>query len=296
MMKKMDKFLKWAGILLGVAALGFFIYDLFFFQELQPRMIAFKPVTKLDENKIIWTGFGLLLFMGCCLVSLLRFVNYLRRSKRIFFVYLVLIIAGVIAMLFVFSYIALLSDIGKQHKYNLPQPEWLILFPIMVFQFVVGLVFILSHFFGFNQKNLLEKVAFDSNIYLVAQYLGLLCGFMGLLAAAMGYIFPRAWTLNVHTTMSLILLFFPYSLIIVYWLLTKLGEKTRVFFDEKQKLDVGRSAFWTLVLDAVIMSCFFVLNYNNLGGVTSINWFPIFLFSSIFIFSLGNLYFSHRET
>jgi len=294
-MKIMDRFLKWAGILIGIAPLGFFVFDLLFFQDLRPRMVAFEPVTAIDENKIIWTGVGLLLYLGCCSVSLLRMVNYLRRAKKVNFIYLASILAGAVAFLFVFADISLLSDIGKQHSYGFPQPEWSLIYPIMAYQFIVGASFILIHFFGFSPDNLLDAVVFDTNIYLIAQYVGLLCGFMGLTTAALGYIFPGAWNPNIHTVITLILLPLPYCLVTAYWLMTKLKDKTPGLFDEKQQLDVGRSAFWTLVLDVVIMSGLFVLNLKNLGGVTSVNWLPIFLFSSLLIFSFGNLYFGQQK-
>jgi uncharacterized membrane protein len=293
-MNKMDKFLKWVGILLGVMSLGFFVYDFFFFQDLRPRMVAFEPTTAMDEVRTIWTGIGLILYMGCCAASLWRITNYLKRTNKVIPVYVLLVLAGLIAALFVFSDIVLLRDIGNQHKHGLSQPEWSLLYPIMIFQFLVGLSLVISHLFGFNEKNLLAEVAFDSNIFLVAQYVGLLCGFMGLSAAFLGYLFPHAWKLEVHTT-SLILLLLPYGLVTLYWFAVKLKEKPRIFFDEKQQLDVGRSAFWTLVLEVLIMTGLFIANIKDLGGVTSINWLPIFLFSTLLLFSLGNLYFSQRE-
>ena len=293
-MNKLDKLLKWVGILFGVAALGFFVYDFFFFQDLRPRMVTFEPTTAMDEVRTIWTGIGLILYMGCCAASLWRITNYLKRTNKVIPVYVLLVLAGLIAALFVFSDIVLLRDIGNQHKHGLSQPEWSLLYPIMIFQFLVGLSLVISHLFGFNEKNLLAEVAFDSNIFLVAQYVGLLCGFMGLSTAFLGYLFPRAWKLEVHTT-SLILLLLPYGLVTLYWFAVKLKEKPRIFFDEKQQLDVGRSAFWTLVLEVLIMTGLFVFNIKDLGGVTSINWLPVFLFSTLLLFSLGNLYFSQRE-
>ena len=294
-MGKMDRFLKWTGILLGFLSLGFFVFDFIFFQELRPRMVSFEPVTSIDENKIVWTGLGLLIYLGCCAVSLLRMVNHLRRAERIKFIYVISILAGAVAILFVFSDIALISDIGNQHSAGLSQPEWSILYPIMAYQFLVGATFVVLHLLGFNQDDLLDAVVFDSNIFLTAQYVGILCGIMGLAAASLGYVYPSSWNPNIHTLITLILLPLPYVLVTVYWLLNKLKDKTQSLFDEKQQLDVGRSAFWTLLLDVLVMTLLFILNFKNLGGITSINWLPVFLFCTLFLFSLGNLYFSSRE-
>lgn len=46
---------------------------------------------------------------------------------------------------------------------------------------------------------------------------------------------------------------------------------------------------------ALFMILLFIINYNNLLGVISILWLPLYLFSVLFLFSLTNLYFSGRD-
>ncbi|MFH2039168.1 MAG: hypothetical protein ABIJ65_07005, partial [Chloroflexota bacterium] len=79
------------------------------------------------------------------------------------------------------------------------------------------------------------------------------------------------------------------------WLMTNLLEKDRRLYDEKQSQDIGRSAFFTLLMTAILMLCLFIANFNELGGVTSMLWLPILLFSSVFFFSLGMVYLSWKE-
>jgi len=291
-MKKLENLLKYTTVFLGFVSSVFFVINYFILSRLRPKMIRFEVVSQAEENLMNIVGVGLLLFLAFCLLSLLWIVRYLKRARKVNLFSVVLIIAGVLSLLFVFSDVALLNDIGKQYKHGLAQPEWLILYPIMAFQFMTGLILTFSHLFGLKEKDKVKHVAKDSNIFLIVQYVGVVCGLMGLSLSSLGFLFPRAWSLNIHTTISSTVLLMPYALAVSYWLFTKLQEKDRQWYDEKQMQDVGKSAFLTLLLTVFFMILLFVLNYNNLGGVISITWLPLYLFSALFLFSLGNLYFN----
>ncbi len=176
------------------------------------------------------------------------------KIKRILF----LVVIGVLSLLFIFGDVALLSDIGKQYKLGLAQPEWLVLYPVMGFQFITAIVFTFLHFFGFSKEKQVNHVARDNNIFLVVQYVGVICGLMGLTSSSLRFLFPGA-TLRFHIVMSLIILLMPYALVVGYWLITKLQEEHRQWYDEKQIQDIGRSAFLTLVLSHSFQS----KNYND---------------------------------
>jgi hypothetical protein len=290
----MKKLLKNICIFLGFASIIFFIGNYFIFSLLRPKMIAFQEISVFEESLINWFGVSLLLFLSFCLLSLLQIGKYLKNAKKITLLSLFLIASGVISLIFVFSDVALINDIGKQYRHGLSQPEWLILYPIITFQFITGLVFTYLHLAGFFQKKEVKKVVRDNNIFLAVQYVGIICGLMGLSLTSLGFLFSRAWRLDIHTTMTLIILLFPYFLAVIYWLITKLQEKKREWYDEKQLQDVGKSAFMTLVVSIAFMIFLFIANYNNLQGVISITWLPLYLFLVLFLFSVGNLYFNHK--
>lgn len=258
-------------------------------------MVRFEALSPAQESLMNWVGFSLLLFLVFCLFSLFRVAKYLKKARKITPFSFLLVGGGVLSLLFVFSDVALLSDIGKQYQHGLSQPEWLILFPLLSFQFITTVVFTYFHLFGFKKENQFKSVARDSNIFLIVQYVGMICGLMGLSLSGLGFLFPRAWSLQVHTTLSGIILLIPYVLVVAYWLWVKLQEKTRQWYDEKQIQDIGKSAFLTLILSVVFMMLLFLANYHNLGGVISILWLPLYLFSVLFLFSFGNLYFSGKK-
>ncbi len=293
-MNRWEKFLKWISIVLGTAALGFFIFDFVLFERMRPRMVAFEPITADEELLFILTGIGLLLFMGFCLASLLRTMNYIRRLNKVNLIYIILVICGVVSVLFIFGDMALLSDIGKQHSYGMDQPEWFVLYPVMGFQVLTTLLFLYFHLYQFPQQELAKEIAFDNNIFMTVQFIGLLCGFIGLTTNLLGYLFPNAWSLKNHTTSGLITLLLPYGISVGYWVFNKIFGKERKFYDEKQSQDIGKSAFITLIASAVFMVGIFILNFNNLDGVTSILWLPLYLYSILMMFSLGNIYFGWK--
>lgn len=294
-MTKLDKLLKNASIALGLISAAFFIFDYIVFSRLRPVMIAFETISPSEEVLFNWVGFGLLLFLALCLFTMFRLVRYLKKAKKISLFSLLLLIGGVLSLLFVFSDVALLNDIGKQYRHGLAQPEWWLIYPIMSFQFIASLVFTYLHLVGFKKDNQVKHVVRDTNTFLVAQYVGLICGFLGLTASSSGFLFSRAWNLDTHVTISSIVLLMPYVLVVGYWLIAKLQEEKRQWYDEKQLQDVGKSAFLTLVLSVIFMIGLFVANYNNLGGVISIVWLPLYLFFVLLLFSAGNLYFSGKN-
>jgi hypothetical protein len=294
-MTKLDKLLRSISLVLGLTSTAFFVFDHFLFSKLRPKMIRFEAISPVEEGLMNWVGVGLLLFLAFCLLSLFQIAKFLKNAKKITLFSLFLVGCGVLSLLFIFSDVALLNDIGKQYKHGLSQPEWSILYPIMAFQFVTAIVFTYLQFSGSLRQKQLNYIAKDSNIFLIVQYVGVICGLMGLSLSSLGFLFPRAWSLQVHTTTTSIILLVPYFLVVSYWFLIKLQEKTRQWYDEKQLQDVGKSAFLTLILSVVFMIGLFITNYNNLGGVVSIVWLPLYLFFVLLLFSAGNLFFSGKD-
>lgn len=294
-MKKLEKLMRGFSIVLGLASIAFFVFDYFVFASLQPKMIRFEAISAAEEKLMNWVGVGLLLFLAFCLLSLFQIAKYLKYAKKVTLFSLILIVIGVLSLLFIFGDVALLGDIGKQYRHGLAQPEWLMLYPVVGFQFITAIVFTYLHLSGFFKGKQLKYVAQDSNIFLMVQYVGVICGLLGLSSSSLGFLFPRAWTLQIHTTIGPIVLLIPYALVAIYWFLIKFQEKTSQWFDEKQLQDIGKSAFLTLVLSVIFMIVLFITNYNNLSGVVSILWLPLYIFSVLFLFSLGNLYFSGKD-
>jgi hypothetical protein len=291
---KRRKLLRIITLILGLATMLFFVYVLIVFSRVRGKIESFLPLTGGEETMILWVGFGLIMVLIFYLLSLYLVVRKIRHSEKMPFLLTALVIFGVIAVLFVFADIALLSDIINQYEAGLDQPEWSLLYPILSGQFVIVVVFTLLHGARFFIRNELKEIRRDGNVFQIVQFVGVICGGMGLTAGILGFFYPNSWNQLVHTTISTLILLFPYFLTVLYWFLVKFKEGDRQFFDEKQQLDIGSSAFWTLIVSSVVMTGLYVGNYYTLEGVIRLTWLPFHLFTVMFLFSLGNIYFSRR--
>ena len=293
-MKQQNKIFQVINILTGVITLSGLTFDFILFANVKEIMINFLPLTQLQENLITVAGFSLLIMLGFFIWSLLQLVTTIRYSESLKFLLVLLFVAGMVALLMVFADIALLSDIAKQYKAGLEQPEWLLLYSILIPQGVVVLAFTILHVTGYLKPRQTKQITVDSNIFLIVQYTGLLCGVMGLAFTILGFIFSHGWSLLMHTIMTNLILLIPYGLALLYWILVNAKERNQPLFDEKQRQDVGQSAFVTLIIVSAAMTLIFALNVHTLDGALSYQWLPIYLFSSVLVFSVGNLYFNSK--
>lgn len=291
---KKEKLLNILTIILGGASVLLFVFNFIFLVNVSPKMIAFEELSTQESNLLTVVGFGLLVILCFCLLSLLKNVKYIRYAEKITFLSVLLLIGGILTMLFIFADIALLTDIANQYEAGLAQPEWSLVFPIMGAQAVIVLVLFVLHLGGFFTKKQFTTIAKDSNIYIVVQYVGIICGGIGLTATSLGFFFPSSWNLFIHTVISLVILLSPYGLAVLYWLIIKMREKDKQFYDEKQRLDIGRSAFMTILITTFVLTVLFAVNFNNLDGILSLIWLPLYVFGEVFIFSIGNLYYSNK--
>jgi hypothetical protein len=294
LMNKFNRLLRNLNSFLGLLTIAIFSYALWVFITLKPKMLAYESLTHLEENLMTGVGLGLILILIYFLLSLLQIVRAVRDAESLRLFPLVMILFSVVAILLVFSDVALLRDIHKQFQEGLAQPEWALLFPIMGGQFLLSLILAYLHFSGYFLKTQSEQPARDINIFLVVQYVGVVCGLLGLGFSSLGFFFPHAWSLQLHTVWGGLILIFPYGLVVIYWVILNLREKERKWWDEKQSQDVGKSAMITLALDTILLLSLFIVNYPNLCGSTHLLWLPLYLFGTITFLSVGNLLFSSR--
>jgi hypothetical protein len=293
-MKKHYPITRTLNISLGFISTVILIFAFLVLTRLQPKMVVFDTLSNLENSLLTTVGFGLLVIFLFHLFSLLQAIRFIKFAERVNSVPVILIITGVISLILIFSDIALLMDIDNQYRNTLSQPEWSLLYPILVFQSLVVVLFLGLHLSGYLYRKTLEKVTRDINIFMVIQYVGLLCGFAGLVMSILGLIFSRGW-MSFHTIGTIVILIFPYSLAVLFWLITKLREKDRQWFDEKQMQDIGKSSLITLAINAIYMIILFWVDFLSSIDVIKHLWITFHIFGVLFIFSLLNLLFASRE-
>jgi hypothetical protein len=293
-MKKNKQPLQIINIFLGFFSIAIFVFIFYTLNRLKPKMLIFEGLTNLEDALLTGVGFGLMVIFGFYLFSLWQIAKHIKQAQEIKPFPLISIIIGVLSLLFIFSDIALLSDIHKQYRHGLSQPEWAIVLPVLVVQFITAILFLFSHLTGrFVEKNS-DQPARDINIFLVLQYVGMISGLMGLGLTSLGFVYPSGWNSTTHSLLGGISILSPYGLVLFYWLIIKFQEKDRQWFDEKQSQDIGKSALMTLGMITVLLFVLFAVNFRQPNGIISMLWMPIYLFSTLFLFSLGNIYFSKK--
>ena len=168
-MRKFNHMLRLINIVLGSLSVLLLIFNFVVFFRLQPKMEAFEPLVGLENSLMTIVGFGLLLILGFYLLSMLQIARYFQHTLNIEPISLIILIATVLSLLFIFSDVALLSDINKQYLDQLDQPEWTLVYPILVFQSFTVIFLLVFHFSGRFITKSVESVGRDINIYLMAR-------------------------------------------------------------------------------------------------------------------------------
>jgi hypothetical protein len=288
-MKPFHPFLKTISIILGLASIGLLTACFFLFETLRPSMVELIPMTSSELNSFNWAGICLVvLFLFFC-SSLFLLVKSLKWMDKVRPSHYLLIGSMVVTFLMVFADFALLGDIVKQYKHGLAQPEWCLVYPIMAFQLLTVGMTLWFLLYRLRKPKMKVPIRIDSNVILAVHFIGVICGLMGLGLVSLGFFIPRGWSFPVHTLLSSAILLVPYLLLIGYWILLKLHDEKGQFFDEKQWQDLGRSALLTLAVCTILMTALFFANIKNLNGMLSQLWLPLYLFSTLFTFSIGNL-------
>lgn len=291
---KTNKTLRIVNILLGLVSVGFFIYDWILLKRIRPLMESWGTLTTRDTNLLLIFGIGLLILVIFYGFTLIQIMRVLRHSRKLPVGMVLVFVLVAIAALFVVSVVVLMNDITNQFEGGFLQPEWNLVYPILVAQLAVTLLLLVLHAAGVFTRQKEEQVAQDVNIFLIVQVVGVICGGGGLVMSLLAFLYPKSWSPLFHTVMGSVVVLVPYLLMVGYWLAMKLGERAKEFYDEKQSRDVGRSAFFTLITASVLMVVLFITQFNALDGVIRFIWLPLYLFGVIFLFSASNLYFSKQ--
>jgi len=294
-MKKIEKVISFFHLLLGFLSLVGLAIGYYFLENLRPKMIQFQPISAAEEKSAEVFGVALILLLGFCLISFCKIFRYLKDRQKISLTDWFLLLINTLCFFFIFADLALISDLGKQYRYQLSQPEWSILYPLITFQFVSALILTLAGWIRLKKEKGEEKIVKDGSLFLVAQYIGLICGLIGLVITMVNFAFPRPlWMIKIQTIMTISFLFLPYVFIVGYWTIVKVQEKTKECYDEKQIQDLGKSSFLSLILSLAIMGLLFGLNFDHPEELLSVLWFPFYLSLSLFLFSFLNLYFGRK--
>lgn len=135
-------------------------------------------------------------------------------------------------------------------------------------------------------KLLSERPHIGEKAFVLTYRLGALCGAAGLAAL---FIWPervREWHLWELSIMPLVL---AYS----YWLVVMRKAKSSQVMDEKQDADLTKAGglAWGLSIPAMLVA----FQLSEAGLFNPAIWFPYYILVTLFIHSLGTLYYFRRQ-
>ena len=143
----------------------------------------------------------------------------------------------------------------------------------------------------------------DTNIYMYNEnnfnrlnYIGFFSGLLGsaatiLLTFLNDSIIDWKWIILPFT----LLLYSPYFLYLLNWILSIKREDRYKFLDEKQKQDLFKAGITTLLLTLPVLIIYYIFNYNLMSVQGTVLWFPFYLFSSLLFFSGSTIFFYKKK-
>lgn len=287
-------FLSKTAFILGIITLLWLAYDYIIYFRLRSVMKEMGELGRLEFlSQFVWLSY---LYMFCFhLLAAGTLVLQMRFVQKIHVPGLIAIAIGVFSFLGVFSEWAVFGDIGKEYQHGMDTSgEWAILFVILGIQLVF--VLLVTGVSGAAVKYLRKAAgetslpARDEVVFVLAQYVGIICGFCGLAWVAMAMVIGTITWYSIYHTISTILILMPYGLIVAYWIILKLRDGFTDWYDEKQWQDVTKAGFFTLLILIPSLLVFWII--FSLSGEQypdSYLWYPFVLFLMLLLFSLFTL-------
>jgi len=301
----MKKILKISNIvtlaLCFVSIIGF-VYVNIFFVRLRATIIGMGDVEGLMSNYSIPVAVWYMIFVFSGLLAMITLILQLNFFKRDNFLRSFLFFTGIISFLMLFGDWALTSDISKEYVFGLPD-EFIILFISQALHFIFYILMVILIISGWRSAygEGGEKVLRDDSIFINAQYIGVLSGFSGLaliiiFSILYSSVYPiPSWAVDAGIIAVSLIAVIPYALIVLYWLIVKIRERTEEWYDEKQYQDISRASLITLISSVIITAgIFFTQLFIDTFDFFNEIWFPFYVFLVLMLFSSCILCFNKR--
>jgi len=242
-----------ATLLLGIISLLWLVYDYFLYNQIKPVILGFGELGRLEQlAEFVWLSY-LFMFM-VHIIAGITLLLHLRYFRVIGLINILIVLFGITSFLAVFSDWGILGDISKEYEAGLDTSgEWPILYILLGIHTIFFLL--LTGVSAAVLRRLKEKrgeemtVQKDEMVFTAAQYVGLICGVIGLFWTVFALVVSQRLPVSYyHMLASSIMILIPYGLVVLYWFILKCNEKIGDWYDEKQSRDVYRSGFTRLYL------------------------------------------------
>ncbi len=280
----------------GFICLSWVVFDIFAFGHIKARLHLPAEWGSLQQTLggLVWIGY--LVFFLFHIPALLTLIFRLQHFKAFDFLLGSAFTLGLLSLFSLLGDYGLLNDIGKETRLTgQPQTEWDVLTVVLAVHalfFLLMIVLIFQTFRRLKRESAAETAVKDEVLFLMAQWMGVICGAVGLLVNFSFFARQIPSRQYVFLVPFYFLILLPYGLAALSWLVMQRRIKPRDWCDEKQWGDMTRAALATLVLSLPGMA--FLLLFRQPLGMF---WFPHYVFLSLFFFSACTLLLTFgRET
>lgn len=248
----------------------------------------------IPEIYIMFIFIGLLALFFSHLVISITVILELKKSYTLFISGIVVLVLGTVSFIALFFHWGILTDILKEYPAGYEIQNELIavwILQLLHFSFLIySLIYFLNAVKSPEQREITPGL-FGEQLFLALNIIGIVCGIIGLFIVVIDFIFrvnpdQYKWAIIPYSMFVLL----PYILMLAGWFFHTFTHKISGWYDEKQKSDIFKSGMMTLLISVPVMCILFLLNYHNITGMISILWLPLYLFATLFIFSVSAFY------
>ena len=258
-------------LVLGLFSVSGLLGNIFIFQA-NPEIVIEKSNFQIVPAVAYIVAFA---FHVMAFLFLLSSIRNTEKHRRLKISALILVIFSIISFL---VDKVMIDELADEIRSGFETDTIMLLLPL-IFKVLFSLFILWIIFLGFSEKsNEAEKDEQDEKIFTVAQIIGLVTGFLGIilvLSQINSYQGKPLFSIPVYLVFLV-----PYGLVVLYWLLMKFQLKFKQWYDEKQWQDILKSAVITLLISIPGMAVLLFLNKP-----LEYFWFPYYLFLILFIFS-----------
>ncbi len=284
------------GIALTLVAFSWLLYNFLAVSIIKPLTDNFLPLDSVYYYGVfVWVG--LLYFFFYHISSITILLVQIRRYKEDYVFRLITIILGAISLMLLLGDAGSLSDIGKESQMGWETNLECTIFHSLHIIHGTYMIMVLFMTIKAYKKLLDEKkdgeIGHDEIVFTVAQFLGILCGFMGLFSVFINLALHRSVEfIKAVVLWNLLFILAPYGILVLFWIIIKLTERPFQWYDEKQWHDVGRATVTTLLISLPIVMTLYLANFTDMSISLALVSLPAMLYLSLLVFSVSILYYN----
>ena len=243
---------------------------------------------ELDIHDFI-TIIGYLFIIIFHMYAIIFIFGQFRYSNEFKWLKIILLILGIGSLFAIGIEKVMVDEIAKEYRIGIiDQGEFSILNYAYTINFIFNIMmfyFILKTYRSIDIKDAKDNFV-DEKIFVLAQYLGILAGILGIYQTftLIGFAIQitKFWVFIPFYILFLI----PYGLSVVFWLSLKLKKDISEWYDEKQFQDILKASLTTLILSVPCL--LIILPFDILN---SVYWFMYYIFLILLIFSGSTLFY-----